>query len=196
LEDREPKLIEHPRSLLCIRNTKSNQVMKTVLKDLFLFKQPHAQMYQHKNLDLHPFENLSKLEWYCQKADCSLFAHATNTKKRSNNLTLSRLFNYQLLDMFEFQIESYKSFDQFKTMKFAPGNKPCLIFNGEQFDNDPLYQRMKCFFLDFFRGQTNINELDLNGLEHVITFTVNLEKIYIRVYRIMLKKIWPSYSTY
>jgi len=40
----------------------------------------------------------------------------------------------------------------------------------------------------FFRGQTNINELDLNGLEHVITFTVNLEKIYIRVYRIMLKK--------
>ncbi|CAF1054001.1 unnamed protein product [Didymodactylos carnosus] len=189
LEGRGSKLIEDPRSLLCIRGSKTNLTMKNVLKNIHILKQPNSTMYQRKNLDIFPFENLSKLEWYCQKSDSSMFAYVTNTKKRPNNLILARLHNYQLLDMFEFSVEKFKSFDEFKTMKFVYGNKPCLIFQGEAFDTDNNYKRLKCFFLDFFRGQTSINELDLNGLDHVLTFTVNTTKtIYIRVYRIQLKK--------
>ena len=192
LKEREPKLIENARSLLCIRGNKTNNIMKILLKNLHLLKSPYSTMYQRKNLDILPFDNTSKLEWYCQKSDCSLFAYVTNSKKRPNNLVLARLHNHIVMDMFEFELNSqtFRSLDDFKCEKFAPGNKPCLIFHGELFDNEPEYKRLKCFFIDFFRGETNMKEIDLNGLEHVITFTIDSQTklISIRVFRIELKK--------
>ena len=101
LKEREPKLIENARSLLCIRGNKTNNTMKSVLKNLHLLKAPYSTMYQRKNQDIHPFENTSKLEWYCQKSDCSLFAYVTSSKKRPNSLVLSRLHSHLVLDMFE-----------------------------------------------------------------------------------------------
>ncbi|CAF1506146.1 unnamed protein product [Adineta ricciae] len=192
LKEREPKLIENPRSLLCIRGNKTSNTMKILLRNLHLLKSPHSTMYQRNNTDIIPFENTSKLEWYCQKSDCSLFAYVTHSKKRPNNLVLARLHNHIVLDMFEFELnqQTFRSFDDFKCTKFAAGNKPCLIFHGELFDNEADYKRLKCFFIDFFRGETHMKEIDLNGLEHVITFTVDSQTkvISIRVYRIELKK--------
>lgn len=192
LKEREPKLIENPRSLLCIRGNKTNNTMKTVLKNLNLLKSPYSKMYQKKNPEIFPFDSTSKLEWYCQKMDCSLFAYVTNSKKRPNNLVLARLHNHIVMDMFEFELNSqtFRSFDDFKCVKFAPGNKPFLIFHGELFENEPEYKRLKCFFIDFFRGETNMKEIDLSGLEHVITFTLDIQTklLSIRVFHIELKK--------
>jgi len=192
LKERESKLIENNRSLLCLRGNKINQQMKMVLKNLYLLKSPDSVMYQRKNFDLYPFENVTKFEWFCKKHDCSLFAYITNSKKRPNNLILSRLYNNTLLDMFEFQVDpkTFRSFNDFKCSKFASGNKPCLVFHGELFDFEHDYQRLKCFFIDFFRGSINLNEIDLNGIEHAITFTGDLKTklISIRIYRIDLKK--------
>jgi ribosome production factor 2 len=192
LKEREPKLIENARSLLCIRGNKTNNLMKILLKNLHLLKSPYSTMYQRKNLDIYPFDNTSKLEWYCQKSSCSLFAYVTHSKKRQNNLVLARLHNYIVLDMFEFELNSqtFRSLEDFKCEKFAPGNKPCLIFHGELFDNEPEYKRLKSFFIDFFRGETHMKELDLNGLEHVMTFTLDTPTkiLSIRVFHIELKK--------
>ncbi|CAF1152894.1 unnamed protein product [Adineta steineri] len=192
LKEREPKLLENARSLLCIRGNKTNNVMKILLKNLHLLKSPHSKMYQRKNLDILPFDSTSKLEWYCQKSDCSLFAFVTTNKKRPNNLVLARLHNHITLDMFEFELNSktFRSLDDFKCEKFATGNKPCLLFHGELFDNEPDYKRLKCFLTDFFRGETNMKEIDLNGLEHVMTFTIDSQTkiLSIRVYHIELKK--------
>jgi len=192
LKEREPKLIENARSLLCLRGNKTNNTMKILLRNLHLLRSPYSTMYQRKNLDIYPFDNTSKLEWYCQKTDCSLFAYVTNSKKRANNLILARLHNHIVLDMFEFELNSqtFRSLDDFKCAKFAPGNKPCLIFHGELFDNEPEYKRLKCFLLDFFRGETNMKEIDLNGLEHVITFTLDTptKLLSMRVFRIDMKK--------
>jgi ribosome production factor 2 len=192
LKEREPKLIENVRSLLCIRGNKTNNIMKILLKNIHLLKSPYSTMYQRKNLDIYPFDNTSKLEWYCQKSDCSLFAYITNSKKRANNLVLARLHNHIVLDMFEFELktETFRSLEDFKGTKFAPGNKPCLIFHGELFDNEPEYKRLKCFFIDFFRGEINMKQIDLNGLEHVMTFTIDSQTklLSIRVFNIELKK--------
>ena len=192
LKEREPKLIENPRSLLCIRGNKTNNTMKSLLKNLHLLKSPHSTMYQRKNLDIYPFDNTSKLEWYCQKSDCSLFAYVTNSKKRPNNLVLARSHNHVVLDMFEFELtgSTFRSFEEFKGTKFAPGNKPCLIFHGELFETEAEYKRLKCFLTDFFRGETSMKEIDLSGLEHVMTFTLDIQTklLSIRVFRIELKK--------
>jgi len=192
LKEREPKLIENARSLLCIRGNKTNNIMKILLRNFHLLKSPYSTMYQRKNLDIYPFDNTSKLEWYCQKSDCSLFAYVTHSKKRPNNLILARLHNHIIMDMFEFELntQTFRSLNDFKCAKFAPGNKPCLIFHGELFDNEPEYKRLKCFFLDFFRGEINMKEIDLNGLEHVITFTIDTQTklLSIRVYHIEFKK--------
>ncbi|CAF1376252.1 unnamed protein product [Rotaria magnacalcarata] len=192
LKEREPKLIENARSSLCIRGNKTNNIMKILLKDLHLLKSPYSKMYQKKNPDIFPFENTSKLEWYCQKSDCSLLAYVTHSKKRPNNLVLARLHNHIVMDMFEFELnrQTFRSLDDFKCVKFAPGNKPCLIFHGELFDSEAEYKRLKCFFTDFFRGETNMKEIDLNGLEHVITFTLDIQTklLTIRVFHIELKK--------
>ena len=192
LKEREPKLIENPRSLLCIRGNKTNNTLKLLLKNLHLIKSPYSTMYHKKNLDIYPFDNTSRLEWYCQKSDCSLFAYVTNSKKRPNNLVLARLHNYLVMDMFEFELNSqtFRSLEDFKCTKFARGNKPCLIFHGELFDNEFEYKRLKCFFIDFFRSETNVKQIDLNGLEHVITFTLDIQTklLSIRVFHIELKK--------
>ena len=192
LKAREPKLLENARSLLCVRGNKTNNTMKTVLRNLHLLKSPHSHMYQRKNAEIYPFENPNKLEWFCQKSDCSLFAYVTHSKKRPNNLVLARLHNYLVLDMFELEVNgaTFRSLNEFKCAKFAPGNKPCLIFHGELFDTEPDYQRLKCFLLDFFRGETHLKEIDLNGLEHVLTFTVDTQTkvVALRTYRIELKK--------
>jgi ribosome production factor 2 len=192
LKEREPKLLENARSLLCIRGNKTNNIMKILLKNLHLLKAPYSSMYQRKNLDIYPFDNTSKLEWYCQKSNCSLFAYITNSKKRPNNLVLARLHNHLVLDMFELELNgsSFRSLDDFKGTKFAPGNKPCLIFHGELFDTEAEYKRLKCFFIDFFRGEINMKEIDLSGLEHVMTFTLDIQTklLSIRVFRIELKK--------
>ena len=192
LKEREPKLIENARSLLCIRGNKTNNIMKTLLKNLHLLKTPYSTMYQRNNLDIFPFENTSKLEWYCQKSDSSLFAYITNNKKRPNNLVLARLHNHLLMDMFEFELNgsTFQSIEDFKGSKFAPGNKPCLIFHGELFDSEPEYKRLKCFLTDFFRGETNMKEIDLNGIEHVMTFTLDTQTkvLAIRVFRVEFKK--------
>jgi ribosome production factor 2 len=192
LKEREPKLIENARSLLCIRGNKTNNNMKILLKNLHLLKSPYSTMYQRKNLDIYPFDNTSKLEWFCQKSSCSLFAYVTHSKKRANNLVLARLHNHIVMDMFEFELnnQTFRPLDDFKCVKFAPGNKPCLMFHGELFDNEPEYKRLKCFFVDFFRGETNMKEIDLNGLEHVITFTIDPQTkvLSLRVFHIELKK--------
>lgn len=67
LKEREPKLIENPRSLLCIRGNKTGMLMKTLLKNIHLLKAPYSHAYQRKNPDIHPFEDVTKLERFCQK---------------------------------------------------------------------------------------------------------------------------------
>lgn len=67
------------------------------------------------------------------------------------------------------------------------GTKPSLVFSGNDFETDEELRRLKSLFIDFFRGPV-VNNVTLKGLEHVMSFTANEGTIYIRNYKVQLKK--------
>jgi ribosome production factor 2 len=57
-----------------------------------------------------------------------------------------------------------------------------LVFNGEPFEIDPEYMRLKCLLTDFFRGE-QVENIRLQGVEHVIHFTAVDGKVMLRSYK-------------
>merc|ERR1712183_450512 len=167
--------------------TCSDPVLKC-MKDIAVLKNPHSVSFNKKN-EIRPFEDATKLEFFCQKNDSSLFMFGNHNKKRPNNLILGRMFDYHLLDMVELGVESFTPLQDFKTTKVASGSKPCLMFAGESFA-DPAnqdFQRLKSLLIDFFRGP-EVTNVRLAGIEHVLQFTAVDNKVLLRSYRIILKK--------
>ena len=58
----------------------------------------------------------------------------------------------------------------FKATTNAFGSKPCLIFQGDLFETDPVFQAVKSIFVDIFRGDV-VTNLSIEGLDHVISVT-------------------------
>lgn len=95
-----------------------------------------------------------------------------------------------MLDMIELGITDISFMDEFgDAPKFALGNRPLMVFNGEEWTSEPLNQ-VKSMFLDLFSGDTYADQLDLRGVSHVITLTAGptAGKILMRTYSILLKK--------
>ena len=61
-----------------------------------------------------------------------------------------RMFDHQVLDMFELGADNYESLSSFKNSKTTMGSKPCLVFNGTDWDSTPEYQRLKNLFIGEF----------------------------------------------
>ncbi|CAH1800324.1 unnamed protein product [Owenia fusiformis] len=186
LEKRQPQVHENTKQAMFIRGGHTSETVTEALKDLYSLKKTDSTMLQKKNI-LRPFEDMTSLEFFSSKNDASLFMFGSHQKKRPNNLVLGRFFDHHLLDMVELGIDKFKSMAQFKCDKCATGTKPCLLFSGEAFDTDHEYKRLKNMLIDFFRGPT-VENIRLAGLEHVLNFTVADGKLYIRSYRILLKK--------
>ena len=119
LEDREAKLIENNKSSLVIRGSNCSQTVMQCLKELHSLKKPDSEFYSHKN-DIRPFEDFTKLEFFGQKHDVSLFAFGNSNKKRPDNLIIGRLFDHKMLDMMELGVENFKSMQDFSTEKIFP----------------------------------------------------------------------------
>jgi ribosome production factor 2 len=79
-------------------------------------KGPNLSKILQKKNDLLPFEDVSSLEFLCQKNDCSLFGVATHNKKRPHGIVLGRTFDGVILDMIELgvNVNTLKSFSDFK----------------------------------------------------------------------------------
>ena len=90
--------------------------------------------------------------------------------------------------MIELGIEKYKGLAEFKNAKVGAGCKPCLLFSGEAFQTPTSdFYRVKNLLVDFFRGE-EITNIRLEGIEHVMQFVCIDNKIFMRSYRIILKK--------
>uniref|UniRef100_A0A8V0YLN6 Ribosome production factor 2 homolog n=1 Tax=Gallus gallus TaxID=9031 RepID=A0A8V0YLN6_CHICK len=160
LEKREPKLTENTKNAMLIKGGNANSTVTEVLKDI---------------------------EFFSKKSDCSLFLFGSHNKKRPNNLIVGRMFDYHVLDMIELGIENFVSLKDIKNNKCPEGTKPMLIFAGDTFDLSEEYRRLKSLLIDFFRGPT-VPNIRLAGLEHVLHFTAVDGKIYMRSYKVLLKK--------
>ncbi|XP_016917912.2 ribosome production factor 2 homolog isoform X2 [Apis cerana] len=189
---KEPKLIENIKQILCFKSKKTSQIAVDFMKDLHNLKKPDAEMMQKKN-DILPFENITPIEKFCLKYNASLFMIALHNKKRPHNLIMGRMYEHTLLDMVEFGIENYKSLKDFKISKISQGIKPLLVFNGELFENNHEYSKIKNLFVDMFQREP-VEKIRLQGLEHVLSFTIIENKIFLRSYsipRIELEEIGP-----
>jgi len=137
--------------------------------------------------DILPFEDASFLEQTGRKRDSSFFIFGSHNKKRPSNLVIGRLYDYQLLDMVELGVENYTSITEFKNEKVGVGIKPCLVFNGELWSQLHEYMRLKNLLVDLFHREP-AKAVRLQGLEHVMSFTAVDGMIFLRSYRILLKK--------
>jgi len=61
------------------------------------------------------------------------------------------------------------------------------VFQGEKFQTDPVFKRAANLLTDSFKGET-VDNVRLQGLEMVISFTAVQDRILFRVYRTYLKK--------
>lgn len=186
LENRAPKLTENEKTVSFVRGSTSSQVVLQAMRDFWMLKKPHGVFFNRKN-DIRPFENATSLEFFCQKNDTSLFMFSSHNKKRPHNLVIGRTYDFHLLDMFEFGVEDFKCFKEYKIPKIASETKPLLVFSGDVFETQPEYQRLKNLFIDLFRGP-EVSAIRLKGLQHVMVFTAADGKIYFRSYKIVMKK--------
>jgi len=65
LESRAPKLRENPKTLLCLRGSKTSTQSTAALKSLALLLKPHSKVLDRKREDLKPFEDASSVEKLC-----------------------------------------------------------------------------------------------------------------------------------
>jgi len=136
------------------------------------------------------------VERLCYLRDCPLVAIANHTKKRPNDFTIGRLYNYHMLDLVQFEVSNYAPLSSFNVEKSASGSKPCFILSGEAFNTSEDMKIIGNMFVDFFRGQ-QVDQINLQGLDHVIILTANDDKtILFRHYHIKLKKSGSKVSCY
>ncbi|XP_072264868.1 ribosome production factor 2 homolog [Pyxicephalus adspersus] len=186
LEQRGPKLYENDKSTMLIKGGNASNTVTQALKDLYALKKPSCVLYNRKNMT-RPFEDQTSVEFFSKKSDCSLFVFGSHNKKRPNNLIFGRLYDFHVLDMVELGMEKYVSLKDFKNCKCPEGTKPLLIFAGDAFEMNEDYRRLKSLFIDFFRGPT-VSGIRLAGLEHMLHFTAVDGKIYMRSYKVLMKK--------
>ncbi|ESO05328.1 hypothetical protein HELRODRAFT_77652, partial [Helobdella robusta] len=186
LEKCEPQIHENDKKALFIKGGRTSETVTRILKELASLKKPNSTMFQKKNMT-RPFDDPTSIEFFSRKCDSSLFMFGSDSKKRPNNLIIGRMYDFQILDMFEFGVANFKSLQEFKEAKVAIGTKPCLIFSGEQFEKVEEFSRLKSLLIDFFQGP-QVSQIRLSGIEHVFHFVLTDECLTIRSYKILLKK--------
>ncbi|KAM0343337.1 hypothetical protein ACHAPU_008658 [Fusarium lateritium] len=198
LDKREPKAIENPKTCLFLRGTTCSQIIQDALNDLHQMRQPLAKKFTKKN-PIHPFDDATSLEFFSEKNDASLLVFGSSQKKRPHTLTFVRTFGFKVLDMLELYLdpESFRTIAQFKTKKFAIGQRPMLLFAGTAFESPVSneFTLAKSMLMDFFKGEPS-DKIDVEGLQYIISISAEESTgdgdvkpvIHLRVYTISTKK--------
>merc|ERR1712032_1034778 len=147
-----------------------------VLNDLHLTRKEYSKKLSKKNNIENIFDKPNDIEYICEKNDTSLFAYTTDTKKKPMNLLMGSTFNYKLMDIFEFEVGSFIPISYFaKEIEVDSYIKPVIIFQGDLFETDFQYERIKKFFLDFFRIQ-DIEEVVISELRKIMIISAGDDK--------------------
>ena len=136
-------------------------------------RQPLAKKFTKKN-PIHPFDDVTSLEFFSEKNDASLLVFGSSSKKRPHALTFIRTFAYKVFDMLELYLDpaSFRTLSQFKTKKFAVGLKPMLLFAGTAFESPVSneFTLAKSMLTDFFKGEP-ADKIDVEGLQYIVSVT-------------------------
>lgn len=173
LKKYEPKDIENPKKILFLKGSNTSEVVSDAIRDVQSITKPYNTKLKKKNA-FTPFEGRQHIEFLGFKNDCSLFCFGSSNKKRPNNLTIGRLFDFHVLDMVELGIIAADPLDLSRavgTDAGSLGGKAFFVFDGSEFSSDPSFFRLKNLLVDFFRGN-NDPEISLDGCDRVLYFSL------------------------
>jgi ribosome production factor 2 len=92
------------------------------------------------------------------------------------DLILGSLFNNKILDMFEFEVTNYIPIEYFaKDVKVDSHQKPIIVFQGDVFETEFQFERLRKFFLDFFRVH-DLEEANITDLRRIIVISAGENK--------------------
>jgi len=153
MQKKEPQLVEDERTALFMRSTTCSDTMRQLLLDLYKMRDPETSKNFTRKTEERPFENDASFRFLCEKNNASLFALGSHTKKRPDSLVLGRMFEFNVLDMFELALSCIQTMPAFRQETFAVGSRPFIVFQGDAFENHPTYQQLKSLFMDFFASK-------------------------------------------
>ena len=151
LESLKPKLNEDPKECLFINTQNSNELMRMVLHEFYLMRKEFSKKLTRKENIFNITQNKENVEFLCTKNNTTFFSLSSHNKKHPMDLTLGCLYDHQVLDSFEFEVTNFIPMSYFKEGTTINSDlKPIIIFQGELFESDFNYDRLKKFFIDFF----------------------------------------------
>jgi len=172
IKARAPKLVENDKKTLLVSGRKTTADIKQLFTELQMFKKPLCHRREYHDLEMSPFEDPSQIERVARTLDCSLFCFGSHNRKRPNNIVIGRLFDYNILDAFEFGIHQYLGMRDVPGPKPQPGEKPLLVFHGDLWDHEPRLQVLSSLFTDFFQGR-RIEKLAHSAVRYAHVFFVS-----------------------
>ncbi|MES1908453.1 MAG: hypothetical protein MHM6MM_001388 [Cercozoa sp. M6MM] len=175
LKQRAPLTKENTKRALVLKGHKTSDIVQNAVKDMFMLKKPDAMLLQRRN-DVRPFESegQARLESMCRKHDASLFCLGAHAKKRPHALTLGRMFDFQVLDMFELLIDpdtfrSAQSLGASRNAVAHVGSKPAVLFQGD-FETNEHMRALRSLMLDLLRG-AEVDKINVAGVTRVVVCT-------------------------
>lgn len=143
-------------------------------------------MYSRKH-EIHPFENRNELESLCKKAEASLFMFCSHSKKRPNNVVIGRTYEHKVLDMVELGLIDSTSIEELVGSVEVPFNAhPFLIFQGDLWESDEDFKKLKNLLNDFFVMNERPKGLEIDkAMKVVVCWSVSEDrKIYLNIFEV------------
>lgn len=172
-----PKLVEDPKECLYINTDNSSEIMKMVMNNLYLMRKAYAKKLGQKNKFENVFKDQQSIEFFCERNNTPMFTYTTDGKRKPMNLIMGSLFNNKVLDMFEFEVTNFVPLEYFaKEVSVSADMKPVILFQGDVFETDFQYERIRKFFLDYFRLH-DLEEVSIEDLRRVIIISIGDDKV-------------------
>lgn len=185
IQSKLPKLIEDPKKAIFLNSENSSEIMRLVMNEFYTTRKSYSHKLGKKNKLACVFEKTDDVEYFVQKEDASLFVYSTDSKKRPMNIVFGNCYEHKLLDAFEFEVSNFIPHNYMENkVNYEINSMPIMIFQGESFETDKVFERIKKFFLDFYT-QDSLEEVNIPDLKRIIVFSVDekQKKIKIRNYQ-------------
>jgi ribosome production factor 2 len=160
-----------PKTSVVLRGNKSSPAVTACLHDFHRLRSPLSLLLSRKHSKVYPFEQFETIQRVLHKHKCNLFCLGTHSKKRPNNIVLGRTYDDVLLDMFELALIDYRGLKDFPANSTHAGFKPVVLFQGELFETEEKYLRLKSLLLDFFGGEPT-PKVDSRSLDRALVFSI------------------------
>uniref|UniRef100_A0A7S3G6A0 Ribosome production factor 2 homolog n=1 Tax=Palpitomonas bilix TaxID=652834 RepID=A0A7S3G6A0_9EUKA len=187
----QPQLEEKVKKPLILKGESSSSAVTQLLKDLRSLRASDS-VYLSRKTGENPFNDSSSAQFLCERNDCGLFVYGSHSKKRPHNIVFGRMYDGNLLDMFEFGIENLKHTAEFlketSTLQPRIGSKPLILAQGPNMEGvSSDAAKFRNYFVDYFRGHDS-DGINVNGIEHAVMLGEQDGKLLFRHYAVRLRK--------